>query len=124
MASPKVYRFSFGPWNISTGADPFGPPVRREMAYADKLRSYRKLGLLRSSSTMTTLFPPISTGQRPRRVRQTSRRSWMAKGLPSSLSPLGSGKILGLSMADSHRTANRTVVMLSIERAGPSISPA
>ena len=22
------YRFSFGPWNISEGADPFGPPVR------------------------------------------------------------------------------------------------
>jgi xylose isomerase len=23
------YRFTFGPWNISTGADPFGPPVRK-----------------------------------------------------------------------------------------------
>ena len=22
------YRFSFGPWNIHEGADPFGPPVR------------------------------------------------------------------------------------------------
>ena len=28
------YRFSFGPWNISTGADPFGPPVRKEMDFA------------------------------------------------------------------------------------------
>src|SRR4051794_30290477 len=25
--TPTRYRFSFGPWNISTGADPFGPPV-------------------------------------------------------------------------------------------------
>ena len=24
-AKEKTYRFTFGPWNISTGADPFGP---------------------------------------------------------------------------------------------------
>ncbi len=39
-----TYRFTFGPWNISTGADPFGPPVRREVAFAAKLREYKKLG--------------------------------------------------------------------------------
>lgn len=38
------YRFTFGPWNISTGADPFGSPVRKEMAFAAKIREYRKLG--------------------------------------------------------------------------------
>ena len=38
------YRFTFGPWNISTGADPFGPPVRPDMAFALKLREYKKLG--------------------------------------------------------------------------------
>jgi len=38
------YRFTFGPWNISTGADPFGPPVRKEVAFAAKIREYRKLG--------------------------------------------------------------------------------
>ncbi len=38
------YRFSFGPWNISTGADPFGPPVRKEVAFARKVRKYRELG--------------------------------------------------------------------------------
>lgn len=38
------YRFSFGPWNISTGADPFGPAVRKEVAFAAKMREYRKLG--------------------------------------------------------------------------------
>ena len=42
--SPTVYKFSFGPWNISTGADPFGPPVRKEVEYAEKIRSYKKLG--------------------------------------------------------------------------------
>ena len=38
------YRFSFGPWNISTGADPFGPPVRNEVPFAKKIREYRQLG--------------------------------------------------------------------------------
>ena len=43
-ATPTKYRFSFGPWNISTGADPFGPPVRKEVEFAQKIRSYKKLG--------------------------------------------------------------------------------
>lgn len=38
------YRFSFGPWNISPGRDPFGPPVRPEREFADKLPEYKKLG--------------------------------------------------------------------------------
>ena len=38
------YRFSFGPWNIHTGADPFGPPVRDEFTFAEKLAFYRELG--------------------------------------------------------------------------------
>lgn len=38
------YRFSFGPWNISSGADPFGPPSRGEFTFAEKLIVYRKLG--------------------------------------------------------------------------------
>ena len=42
MSEP--YRFSFGPWNISSGADPFGPATRKEVAFADKLQLYRKLG--------------------------------------------------------------------------------
>ena len=39
----EQYRFSFGPWNISNGADPFGPPVRRDIALVDKLDLYREL---------------------------------------------------------------------------------
>jgi len=38
------YRFSFGPWNISEGADPFGPPVRPTVDFADKLPLYKELG--------------------------------------------------------------------------------
>ncbi len=40
----QSYRFSFGPWNIHEGADPFGPPVRPTVAFADKLASYKRLG--------------------------------------------------------------------------------
>lgn len=43
-SSPTQYRFSFGPWNISTGADPFGPPVRQEVEFARKIRAYKELG--------------------------------------------------------------------------------
>jgi xylose isomerase len=38
------YRFSFGPWNIHEGADPFGPPVRATVAFAEKLKLYKRLG--------------------------------------------------------------------------------
>ena len=39
-----TYRFSFGPWNIHEGADPFGPPVRESFAFDEKLEVYRRLG--------------------------------------------------------------------------------
>ena len=38
------YRFTFGPWNIHSGADPFGPTVREEFSYDEKLTFYKKLG--------------------------------------------------------------------------------
>ena len=39
-----TFRFSFGPWNIHEGADPFGPPVRPTMPWTEKLPLYKKLG--------------------------------------------------------------------------------
>lgn len=38
------FRFSFGPWNIHEGADPFGPTVREPVAFATKLGLYKQLG--------------------------------------------------------------------------------
>ena len=38
------YRFSFGPWNIHEGADPFGPTVRPSLAFSRKLKMYKQLG--------------------------------------------------------------------------------
>jgi xylose isomerase len=44
MARAGTYRFSFGPWNISTGSDPFGPVVRKDVPFAKKIAEYRQLG--------------------------------------------------------------------------------
>ena len=38
------YRFTFGPWNIHEGADPFGPEVRTSFSFNQKLKMYRELG--------------------------------------------------------------------------------
>jgi len=38
------YRFSFGPWNIHEGSDPFGPTVRSSISFDEKLKYYGKLG--------------------------------------------------------------------------------
>ncbi|HEV2581794.1 MAG TPA: TIM barrel protein [Ktedonobacteraceae bacterium] len=38
------YRFSFGPWNIHEGADPFGPPVRAVRDFESKLEVFKELG--------------------------------------------------------------------------------
>jgi len=37
------YRFSFGPWNIHEGADPFGPTVRPGLSFERKLPVYKAL---------------------------------------------------------------------------------
>lgn len=44
MSEYTNYRFSVGPWNISEGADPFGPEVRAPYSLAEKLDWYRPLG--------------------------------------------------------------------------------
>jgi xylose isomerase len=44
MSNLTSYRFSFGPWNISEGADPFGPPVRAIFPHEEKFALYRPLG--------------------------------------------------------------------------------
>ena len=44
MSSHTQYRFSFGPWNISEGADPFGGEVRPAFPHEEKFALYRPLG--------------------------------------------------------------------------------
>lgn len=44
MPAPTDYQFSFGPWNISEGSDPFGPNVRTAFPHESKYALYRPLG--------------------------------------------------------------------------------
>jgi xylose isomerase len=44
VTEPTKYRFSFGPWNISEGADPFGPMVRTPYSLMEKIDWYEPLG--------------------------------------------------------------------------------
>jgi xylose isomerase len=41
---PQKYKFCFGPWNISEGTDPYGPPTRPPQTFDWKLAAMRKLG--------------------------------------------------------------------------------
>jgi xylose isomerase len=41
---PGIFRFTFGPWNIHEGADPFGPTVRDSLPFNRKLQHYKTLG--------------------------------------------------------------------------------
>lgn len=38
------FKFTFGPWNIHEGADPFGPEVRETIKFGEKLTMYKDLG--------------------------------------------------------------------------------
>jgi xylose isomerase len=38
------FKFSAGPWNLHPGADPFGPAVRAERPFAEKLRIFKDMG--------------------------------------------------------------------------------
>lgn len=44
MAKQNQYRFSFGPWNISEGQDPYGPPTRPVQTFDWKLDQLKQLG--------------------------------------------------------------------------------
>jgi xylose isomerase len=65
FAKPRKYKFTFGPWNISMGADPFGPPVRKEVAFAAKIREYKKLGFdgvqFHDDDVVAADLPPAET---------------------------------------------------------------
>jgi xylose isomerase len=44
MASKHSYKFCFGPWNLSEGQDPYGPPTRPPQTFEWKLQQLKKLG--------------------------------------------------------------------------------
>jgi xylose isomerase len=73
-AKKAPYRFTFGPWNISTGADPFGPPVRKEVAFAAKLREYKKLGFDGVQFHDDDAVPPDQIDADPQTLARTAAK--------------------------------------------------
>jgi xylose isomerase len=39
------FKFSAGPWNVSEGADAFGPEVRKTIPFGKKVETFKKIGL-------------------------------------------------------------------------------
>lgn len=39
------FKFTCGPWNVSEGADAFGPEVRESVAFEEKVRKFAEIGL-------------------------------------------------------------------------------
>lgn len=44
MPKPTTYKFCFGPWNLSEGQDPYGPPTRPVQSFDWKLEQLKGLG--------------------------------------------------------------------------------
>lgn len=66
------YRFSFGPWNIHEGADPFGPTVRPARSFAEKLAVYKELGFDLVQFHDDDAVPELDTLS-PAQIRQAAR---------------------------------------------------
>ncbi|MBI5688735.1 MAG: TIM barrel protein [Verrucomicrobia bacterium] len=77
MTAPTKYRFSFGPWNISEGADPFGPDVRPAYPHDRKWALYKRLGFDGVQFHDDDVVPELDTltpaqiARRAARIKQT-----------------------------------------------------
>jgi len=67
-----TFRFSFGPWNIHEGADPFGPPVRKSIAFEKKLEFYKELGFEGVQFHDDDAVPDINTLDNSQIVKKAS----------------------------------------------------
>ena len=71
MPELNEYRFSFGPWNIHEGEDPFGPPVRDSYSFDEKISFYRDLGFVGIQFHDDDIVPDIDDKTHEQLMRQT-----------------------------------------------------
>src|SRR5919202_682268 len=68
------FKFSAGPWNLHPGADPFGPPVRAERPFAEKLRLFKDLGFeyvqFHDDDAVPDEFSPADREKRAKEVKK------------------------------------------------------
>ena len=65
--------FSFGPWNIHEGTDPFGPPVRASFSFDEKVRFYRDLGFVGIQFHDDDIVPDIDEKTHAQLIAQTKK---------------------------------------------------
>jgi xylose isomerase len=68
----QKYKFCFGPWNISEGADPYGPPTRPAQTFAWKLAAMRQLGFDAMMFHDDDVVPDIDT-KSPAQIRRETK---------------------------------------------------
>jgi xylose isomerase len=68
------FSFSAGVWNLNTGSDPFGPPVRPEREFVEKLRIFKSLGFdyvqFHDDDAVPMDIPASQVEERARSVRK------------------------------------------------------
>jgi len=62
---PTKYRFCFGPWNISPGQDPYGPPTRVDRDFEWKLGQLKEHGFEAMMFHDDDAVPDIDSKQWP-----------------------------------------------------------
>ena len=90
MTKPHTYRFCFGPWNISEGADPYGPPTRPAQTFDWKLAQLKKLGYDAMMFHDDDAVPDIdnkSIGQLRKETRELKKKLCNAGIIPEMVAP-------------------------------------
>jgi xylose isomerase len=73
MKTQSTHRFSFGPWNISEGGDPFGPEVRGAFPHEEKFALFRSLGFEGVQFHDDDVVPDIDT-KSPAQILEGARQ--------------------------------------------------
>ena len=79
MATQSPYRFSFGPWNISEGADPFGPEVRPAYPHESKYALFKPLGFDGVQFHDDDVVPDLATSSPARVLEQATKVGQMLR---------------------------------------------
>jgi xylose isomerase len=68
----QTYKFCFGPWNISEGMDPYGPPTRPAQTFDWKIAAMKKLGFDAMMFHDDDVVPDIDT-KSPAQIRREAK---------------------------------------------------
>src|SRR3982750_2757215 len=73
-STKQDFKFSAGPWNLHPGADPFGPAVRPEREFVQKLKIFKELGFdyvqFHDDDAVPDEFSPAEREKKAKEVRK------------------------------------------------------